>query len=221
MLFLSLFDYSDVSYEELRAVLPKEERKRLLHGKSDSYRRASGAGRALLFSLFEATMGTKAPTVFTTKLGAPHFVTSRVRFSISHDDTTVAVALSPSGREVGVDIQGFASLDRYEPSRLTALRERYSLVEPSGENPKVRLLRAKLHDGHFTFEPEQPVAPIDDPRLSFLASFTYTEALLKAHGTGFASRSEAPSLKEAYESGTLVIRDDGDGLHVLSYCLKK
>ena len=221
MLSIALFDFSKICYKDLLPLLPENEQKRLTHGKSEAYRRASGAGRALLFALFRATMGKDAPTVFSTKLGAPYFETSRVRFSISHDDTVVAVALSPSGREVGVDVQGFHSIRRFDDEHLAALRDRYRLLKHAGDCPEIRLWKAELREGRFTFMPMECSSIKSDSPSSFLADFTFTEALLKARGTGFSDVKKASLYLKDYESGALCIKDASCHLHVMSFCIKK
>lgn len=221
MLSIALFDFSKVTYKDLIPLLTKNEQKRLTHGKSESYRRASGAGRALLCSLFRATMGKEAPAVFCTKLGAPYFETSHVRFSLSHDDTVVAVALSPSGRGVGVDVQSFASIRRFDDEHLSSLKDRYRLLSREGDCPEIRLYQAELREGRFIFTPEEGTPMKGDLRTSFLADFTFTEALLKARGTGFSQSKTTSLVLQEYESGTLCVKDASSHPHVLSFCLKK
>ena len=220
MLTVALFDFSGVPYQELHALLPKDEQKRLVHGKSEAYRRASGAGRALLFSLYRAIMGTDAPKVFSTRLGAPYFATSAARFSISHDDTLVAVAISPDGAEVGVDVQGLASLDRYSDERLRALKERFSLLSPPEDPPPCHILRATLSDSRFTFVSMPLCTRENNDRLRFLGDFTYTEALLKAKGTGFSDSKEKVRFAPEHRGGTVILKDEVFGTHVLSFCIK-
>ena len=220
MLSIAIFDFSKVFYKDLSPLLPKDEQKRLTHGKSEAYRRASAAGRALLFALFRATMGKEAPTVFSTKLGAPYFATSHVRFSISHDDTVVAVALSPTEKAVGVDVQSFESVQRFTDEHLSSLKDRYRLLTRKGDCPEIRLLKAELRGENFTFLPMECTAPKADFQAAFLSDFTLTEALLKACGTGFSKGKSSSLFLEDYESGTLCIKDDTSQVHVMSFCSK-
>ena len=139
----------------------------------------------MLEALHKRVYSSPLPPILVTELGKP-YLKEGPAFSVSHDGTFVAIAMTDDYGEVGVDMQS-------EPNPVTASRVRRRFLTPPppyrrGE-PEVEFMMAHLERDGVDITPAHAYGTPS----SFLCDFVRAEAVMKMTGGGFA---DFPRLRE-------------------------
>ena len=184
--------------------LSESAKNRVLDAKRSEHRAHRLMYFMMLDALYRKEKGAPLPEIYISDLGKP-YIENGPAISISHDREYVAVAMSESYKEIGVDIQ-----TELNPVMASRVRRRF-LTPPfpyqKGE-PEIEFMMAHVEDGSIDITPAHPYGMPS----TFLCDYVRAEAIMKMSGGGFADFPRLRDLCAECETALIPMDDVAIGL---------
>lgn len=188
-------------------ILSESARQRVLDAKRADHR----ANRLMYFltadALYKKEKGAPLPEILFSDRGKP-YIAGGPAISVSHDKALVAVAMSDTFSQIGVDIQ-----EQPNPVMASRVRRRFLTPTPPYRkgNCEIEFMIAHLENGTVDITPSHPFGSPS----TFLCDYVRAEAILKMSGGGFADFPRLRELCEECETALIPMDDVAIGL---AYC---
>ncbi len=158
----------------------------------------------MLDSLYRKEKNEPLPEIYISDLGKP-YIKGGPAISISHDREYVAIAMSETYTELGIDIQT-------QPNPVMASRVRRRFLTPpfpyqKGE-PEIEFMMAHVEADTIDITPAHPFGTPS----TFLCDYVRAEAIMKMSGGGFADFPRLRELCEQCETALIPMDDVAIGI---------
>ena len=184
MILVGILDTAGVDISFLNnSDITENEKKRLLGIKNEFKRKESFATRLLLKKICEDFFGKAFGEIEYTQKGKAYFVDGKLEFSISHDKSLVAVAVTDGGSPIGIDLQSSA----IAPEMRERLKKRFLRdIDTSDFEEDFDFKLLKFESAGEEIRETKNETLFENAKCDeFLEKWTRMEACMKLFGCGF------------------------------------
>lgn len=184
--------------------LSESAKRRVMDAKRSEHRAHRLMYFMMLDALYRKEKGAPLPEIYITDLGKP-YIENGPAISIAHDKELVAVAMSESYKELGMDLQS-------QPNPVMASRVRRRFLTPpfpyqKGE-PEIDFMMAHVEGDTVDITPAHSFGTSS----TFLCDYVRAEAIMKMSGGGFSDFPRLRDLCAECETALIPMDDVAIGL---------